>query len=138
MHYIKHNTRMDIIHWMPFYAEIKLGGMMACALCAALAGSGAIYIAAFAMSAGVRFEKAVTFSLFAAIVIWVLPWFAVRPPLSLTDVQNTFAVLAAIFLCMPILKLYTGCGFLRAAILWLAFAAAQAAVYYAAKKYVFS
>lgn len=116
---------MSLWDWLPFYAQLKFGGLMACALCAAFLGGVAMLLGGAFARAKVGFYRAFALSLFFSSALWVLPYALVKSSLRMPP-SFVGAVSALIVLCcFFIIKWLTEFKWKDAALVCILYACSQ-------------
>lgn len=65
--------------FLPYYDEIKFAGHCTCALASTFIGGIAVYLGSKVWGGRTGFDTSFCFALFAAVAIWILPFYAFVP-----------------------------------------------------------
>ena len=69
----------EMKEFLPYYDEIKFAGHCACALASTFIGGAAVYYGSKIWGGRLGFDTSFCFALFAAVAIWILPFYAFVP-----------------------------------------------------------
>ena len=111
---------------LPFYSEIKVGGLLACSYSAGIVSTIAVFLfSRLCLKKTFAFERIATFCFLASGLMWIFPILPIFEK-DLSDLE-LFAVLLLLF---PIAKILYKIPFKDALSIWLPFAIVQISIYF--------
>lgn len=116
---------MNFTDFIPYYSDLRLAGLLACAYAAAVSGLVLMLLAARIFKLNFGFERAACFCLVASGILWMLP--------ALPFVEKQYSnieLLAVLCAFLPLMRFVYQIDWKAISILWLSYALAQVSLYF--------
>lgn len=115
---------MKFVEFLPYYSDLRAGGLLACAYAASAASLAAVFLCSRMAGIPLSFDRAAAFSMLASGALWLSPLL----PFMEKGCSN-WALLAMLFAALPAMKVSCALKWRGTLALWGAFAAAQFSLY---------